>query len=306
MFVARAGASVAFPEPVSQSQHQVIRVFEAGELIAHVQKQAVGQVRLQREDLIEGIGVWPFAKDVASDAQVDGEDGHHHLRADRQAHGKLLDEGRTVEADAVGVGRVGIVGDVLSDVGAFVVLRIERQACPEVTAEVAHGVEVQADDAERTWHQYGRTVLRKYAFLARGAVQHQVVTDVGLEDMSACGVCLLAFRLLLPAEVAGDAYVAADGVDALVGIAGIAVGEVRQADAGFHAGLRVDLPVQEKAQIDVGIGFRAYHVVIEVVDIVVFLPSERSAEVPFIVQREPSAEGSDARGLEHVDCHGIA
>jgi len=70
--------------------------------------------------------------------------------------------------------------------------------------------------------------------------------------------------------------------------------------------LRVDGPVEEKSQVDIGVYPAAHHRVQGVAVRVVLFPAERGAEVPLVVQRQARGQGGDARRLEDVDGHGVA
>ena len=77
-------------------------------------------------------------------------------------------------------------------------------------------------------------------------------------------------------------------------------------DARLETGVRVDGPVEEYAQVDVGIYLAAHQLVPRVVLRIELLPAEGRAEVPLIVQRQARGERGDARGLKDVDRDGIA
>ena len=85
---------------------------------------------------------------------------------------------------------------------------------------------------------------------------------------------------------------------------GVSVGEMRQVKAGCQVPPGRQLPVEQKAQIDVGIDFRAYRPVVGIGKGIVFLPAERSSEIPFLIQGQSSGQAGDARPLESVDRHG--
>ncbi len=302
------GTRLSPPEPDAQSQHQVVGVFELVELVADVQEQPPREVRLQRKDLVERISVRPPAEEVAPDAQVDGEDGHHHLGADRQADSKLLDEGRAVEADGFCRRLAGRIGDVGTDVGALVILRIDGQAGAEVGTEIVEGGKVEAGNGERTGHQHRRTTFGEDALAAGGTVEDKVVADVGTEGgpRTDGGRQSRGIRPLHRAEIAGQAEGGSDSVHALVGIAGVAVAVMGHAHAGPQVRPWVNLPTEQQAQVEVGIDARAYHRIQRIGLGVQLLPPEGRAEVPLIVQRQAGREGGDARRLEHVDRKRVA
>ena len=82
-------------------------------------------MRLQRQDLIKRIRVVAAAIEIPSDTGVDGEDGHGQFRADRNAHRELLFKRRPEENNFLCV-QIG-AGDMVLDIGAFVVLGIQRK-----------------------------------------------------------------------------------------------------------------------------------------------------------------------------------
>ena len=215
-----------------------------------------------------------------------------------------------MEANVVLAGIDETIDNVATDVGALVILRIERDARAEVAAEVVHGREVQPHDTERAGHQHGVAPGGCDAFLARGAVDHQVVAHPVAEILRlrrseggrGCGSLLCAPG----AEVAGQPHRGADGVDAGIGIARVAVAVMGHVDARLETGVRVDGPVEEYAQVDVGIYLAAHQLVPRVVLRIELLPAEGRAEVPLIVQRQARSQGSNAGRLEGIDGHGIA
>ena len=296
------GASSPVVEPPSQSQHQVVGVVEVLQLIAGMQVEVAGERRLEGEHLIPSFRVFSLVKEVVSHAEVDGEDGHHELKACRHSCIELLLEGRAVEF------RVAVfvrACQVFAQVGAFVVLGIEREAGAKHAVEVVHRVEVDARHAERTGHQRAAAVLVHPAAYLGGAVEREVVADVRAERQSAGrqgGFCLGKGRAV--AEAAGDAYPCPEGVDACVGVVGVAVGEVGALYAGGEVPAGRQAPVQEEAQVDVGVDAGAVHHVVRVEFLVVLLPAEGGAEVPLVVQGQAGCKAGDAGALEGVERYG--
>ncbi len=66
-------------EPVADSQHQVVGVFELAQLVSHVQEQVAGDGGLQGQDLVHPLRVGTFVIDVVANAQVDREDRHDNF-----------------------------------------------------------------------------------------------------------------------------------------------------------------------------------------------------------------------------------
>ena len=76
---------------------------------------------------------------------------------------------------------------------------------------------------------------------------------------------------------------------------------MRKPDAGRQIPLRRKPPIEHQPQIDIGIDLRTDHRVERIGLLVVPLPSERKAEIPFVVQREPLRQRRDARMLEDIE-----
>ena len=223
----------------------MVRVMEVLQLIPRMQIEVARERGLEGKHLIPSFRVVPFVQEVIPHAEVDGEDGHHELAACRQPHVELLLEGRAIELRVAVLVRAGKMS---AQVGAFIVLCVEREARPKHAVEVVHRIEVDAHHAERAGHQRAASVILHPASYLGGAIEREVVADVRTEGQG--GGRQGGFRLgkgTAVAEVAGDAYPCSEGVDARVGVVGIAVGEV----ASFHAGGEVpvgrQLPVQEEA-----------------------------------------------------------
>lgn len=70
----------------------------------------------------------------------------------------------------------------------------------------------------------------------------------------------------------------------------------------LHRGAKRQLSHQP--QIDVGIDFRTDHRVERIGLFVEGLPTEREAEIPLVIQRQPLRQRGDARMLEHVERYG--
>ena len=102
----------------------------------------------------------------------------------------------------------------------------------------------------------------------------------------------------LPSEIVGQARAQSHGVESRVGEFGVAVGEVREAQARREVHLA---PVEEEIGVEIGVHLRTHHLVEGVHGVVVGFPAEREAEIPFIVERQPRADPCDARALEQVD-----
>ena len=141
-------------EPETESQHQVVGVFETIQLIARMQEKMLRNVRLQDKGLIERIVVIPVTEEILANTQIDGKDGHDNFGTQGKTGRELLPERRTVELQFIRVGREIIVGHVISDVGTLIILHIQRNTGTEILAEVVERIEIQSQNTERTRCQY--------------------------------------------------------------------------------------------------------------------------------------------------------
>ena len=112
-------------EPVADAHHQVFRVMEFVESVSRVQEDVAGDERLQNQHLIESIMVVAFVDDVMPDAEIDGEYRHGEFRAQRHPHTEPLAEWLPIKHE-FGIVVFIVAGDVLVEVGAFVVLSVKR------------------------------------------------------------------------------------------------------------------------------------------------------------------------------------
>ena len=64
--------------------------------------------------------------------------------------------------------------------------------------------------------------------------------------------------------------------------------------SGIHAPVRRELPVHEKAHIEISIYFRSDHSVVYIVVRGIRIPSESSSEVPFVVERQVVSQPGDS------------
>ncbi len=65
-------------------------------------------------------------------------------------------------------------------------------------------------------------------------------------------------------------------------------------------------PPEEEVHVEEGVDLRPHHGVEAVVVPVIGFPSERKAEIPFVVERQAARQAGDARSLEQVGRDGIA
>ena len=66
------------------------------------------------------------------------------------------------------------------------------------------------------------------------------------------------------------------------------------------------LPVQQELQVDIGINGRAHHDVVRVGRLVVFLPSERRTEIPFVIQGQAGSQSGNPGTLKDIYRQGIS
>ena len=250
--------SFRLSESLSQAQHQVVGVFELAELITRMKEEVASEEGLQCQYLIESFGVLSFVEDVVPDTDVDGENGHDQFGTYRQAYGELFAEGWSVEFRIV----IGASGIMSLQVGAFVKLCVERHACPETFVEVVHRVEVEADNAERAGYQMSHVVVVDVSPFACRSIYDEVVAEVGVEIVRQKLSGVARRSTVLCSEGPYQADSPAYRVHSAVRVMGVSVGVVGQVDSRCQVPLGIDLPVQEEAQIDVGIDLRAYHVVV--------------------------------------------
>lgn len=131
-------------EPETDSQHQVVGVLETIQLIARMQEKMLCNVRFQDKSLVERIVVSPVTEEIFPYTQIDGKDGHDDFGTQGKASRKLLPERRTIKLQFIRVGRKIIVSHVIPDIGTLIVLHIQRNASPEILAEVIERVEIQS------------------------------------------------------------------------------------------------------------------------------------------------------------------
>ena len=293
-------AGVFVVEAVAHAEHQEVRHVEIAQAVADVEERIVRHGHLQGQDLIERPQVAALVQDVDTQSDADVEVGHDELPAGRDAEGDLAVEARIDGLDLCDGAPVGdrIGGD---DVGTAVVYAVERDAGPELVAEIVHRGEVEPHD--RVGVRSGILLLPDLDSLASPRPEEdQIVADMALE----CGDEGPRFGLGgPPSEVVGESGPAADGVEPGVGILGVSVGEVGEGDAGREVHLAHDPPLEQEIDVEVGVDLRPHHYVAGVGVGVVGLPAERESEIPFVVEREPGCEPCDAGSLEEVDRHGI-
>lgn len=109
-----------------------------------MQEKILRNIGLQDKSLVERIVVSPVTEEIFPYTQIDGKDGHDDFRTQGKAGRELFPERRTVELQFIRVGRKIIVGHVIPDIGTLIVLHIQRNASPEVLAEVIERVEIQS------------------------------------------------------------------------------------------------------------------------------------------------------------------
>ena len=85
-------------------------------------------------------------------------------------------------------------------------------------------------------------------------------------------------------ESALDADSGTDEVHSRVRVVGVAVRVMRGVDTGPQIPTVVHVPVQVQPEVEVGVHFRPYHIVEDVLVAVVRFPAEGGAEVPFVVE----------------------
>lgn len=119
--------------------------------------------------------------------------------------------------------------------------------------------------------------------LAPCAVECDVADESGVESAPVCP----AVGVRAVAEAVCHAESCPQGVDARVGVVGIAVREMRQPYASGQGDAAAEAVFQQQVEVDVGVGVRAEAVHVGVVKRLAvgdFFPAERSPEVPFVVE----------------------
>ena len=105
-----------------------------------MQEQAGSYECLQCQYLVKTFRVFSFIEKVVSDAEVDTEDRHGQFGAYRNAYGKLFAERRAVEFFFVYC--VICSGKVVFQIGAFIVLGIQRKSGAEILVYPVERIEV--------------------------------------------------------------------------------------------------------------------------------------------------------------------
>ena len=66
-------------ESISKPQHQIVWVFKLAQLVSYVQKQMTCDVSLESQNLIEPFHIVTAVYQIPTDADIDGENGHHQF-----------------------------------------------------------------------------------------------------------------------------------------------------------------------------------------------------------------------------------
>lgn len=115
-------------ETPSESQHQVVGIVEVVQFVAYVQEKIPVQVGFQSQGLVEPFQFVALVDEVTSETDVDRKDRHDKLSPCRQSYTKLLTKRRAEELD---VSVITYSCYMLADIGALIVLDIERQSGSE-------------------------------------------------------------------------------------------------------------------------------------------------------------------------------
>ena len=269
---------------------------EIAETVTDVDVGTARHGHLQGKHLVEGFQVAALVQEVGSQTDPDVEIGHHELGTGRDAERQLPVDAGFLHRQ---VGAAAHLHDLVGDgyVGAAVVHAVERHACTELVAEVIHRGEVESQN--RVGIRRGILLVAHFdAFAPPRAEEREVVAEMARE----CGADRPRGHFgRFPSEIVGQARAQSHGVESRVGEFGVAVGEVREAQARREVHLARDAPVEEEIGVEIGVHLRTHHLVEGVHGVVVGFPAEREAEIPFIVERQPRADPCDARALEQVD-----
>ena len=269
---------------------------EIAETVTDVDVGTARHGHLQGKHLVEGFQVAALVQKVGSQTDPDVEIGHHELGTGRDAERQLPVDAGFLHRQ---VGAAAHLHDLVGDgyVGAAVVHAVERHACTELVAEVIHRGEVESQN--RVGIRRGILLVAHFdAFAPPRAEEREVVAEMARE----CGADRPRGHFgRLPSEIVGQARAQSHGVESRVGEFGVAVGEVREAQARREVHLARDAPVEEEIGVEIGVHLRTHHLVEGVHGVVVGFPAEREAEIPFVVERQPRADPCDARALEQVD-----
>ena len=265
------------------------------------------QAYLEGEQFVEALeAACSAVEEVVADAEVDGEVGHDELSACRDAGRHLtVPAGLGDVVAEVGLGGLSFGSGwwrvVDYEVGAAVVVGIERCAHVEHVAEVVHGTDVEASHAVGVG-QYECAEVGLGAPALPASEEHQVGGPVALHGgHGACG------RLLAGSpDVVGCRQAYGGHVEPGIGQRGVAVAEVRCRQS------EVDIPLwrQSPAQVDVGVHIgrqlRADDAVVGPFASCIRLPSVGQSEVPLVVEGQAWREGGDGGPLEEVCRQGVA
>ena len=291
-------------EAEPDAQHQVVRGLEILEAVAHMHERIACDTDLERQHLVKRLEVSSLVQYVETQSEADREIGHHELGAGRDAERQLLvDAGFLHRKVGAAAHLYDLVGD--GDVGAAVVDAVQRETRAEFITEVVHRREVEARHAVGV----GRSVLLVadlHTLAAPRSEQHQIVAQVAGKGFREQPCPWPRERVVDPSETVYEPEFHADRVESRVGEFGVAVRKVghRKARGEFQP-LR-EQPVEVEIDVEVGVDPRPHHDVGAVVVRVVGFPSERQAEIPLVVERQPPAYPRDARPLENIKRHGAA
>lgn len=116
-----------------------------------MQEDAACDECFQGKNLVKSFGVFSFVDKVASYTEVDAEYRHGQFGTQGKSYGKLFAERRAVELFLVGV--MFGSGYMVFQVGAFVVLCIQRDAGTEIPVDPVEWIEVEPDYPERAGYK---------------------------------------------------------------------------------------------------------------------------------------------------------
>ena len=149
--------------------------------------------------------------------------------------------------------RVELAHSILLKIGTLIILRICRKPCPKIVIEIIHRGEIDARHSERTGNQTRHIVSNQSSF-AGGSVNHQVIADVRLykEPSGSDGT-----GRLIRAQSTYDADSSSNNIKTAIRIMRVSIGEMGEIYACRQFPIPVNLPVQQKAEIDVCIDLGA-------------------------------------------------
>ena len=151
------------------------------------------------------------------------------------------------------IARVKLAHSILLKIGTLIILRIRRKPCPKIVVEIIHRGEIDARHTERTGN-HTRHIVSNQSSFAGGSVDHQVIADVRLykEPSRSDGT-----GRLIRVQSAYDADSSSNNIKTAIRIMRVSIGKMGEIYTCRQFPVLVNLPVQQKAEIDVRIDLGA-------------------------------------------------